>query len=168
MATPTNLWEIGPISNPRLAWGAKRGNRSHCCSTCGIALLTGEDSGFCCGPGGSKFGDVKPLPPLPPEYTTFIEDPRISHLSRVLNLLFSFASLETTQPFPHIEGPPGFLAIQGRVYHRVRPNHDNSAVRWLLYDGFLETAPPHQNASWFESIPTPWVDAFKRALLRVN
>ncbi|KAJ7934906.1 hypothetical protein B0H13DRAFT_1582765, partial [Mycena leptocephala] len=58
------------------------------------------------------------LPPLPPEYTIFIEDPRISHLSRILNLLLSFASLERTQPFPHIDRPPGFLAIHGRVYHR--------------------------------------------------
>ncbi|KAJ6540401.1 hypothetical protein B0H19DRAFT_885253, partial [Mycena capillaripes] len=118
MTAIPRTWEIGPIANPRLTWGAKRGTRSHCCTTCGISLLTGEQSGFCCGPGGSKFGDVRPLPPLPPEYTAFIDDPRISHLSRILNLMLSFASLETTQPFPHIDGPPGFMAIQGRVYHR--------------------------------------------------
>ena len=164
----TRTWEIGPIANPRLAWGAKRGAHSHCCTTCGISLLTGEQSGFCCGPGGSKFGEVKPLPPLPPEYTAFIDDPRISHLSRILNLMLSFASLETTQPFPQINGPPGFMAIQGRVYHRVRPNHSNSAVRWLLYDGFIQTTPPHQHADWFASIPPAWITAFKNALLRVN
>ncbi|KAJ7936742.1 hypothetical protein B0H13DRAFT_1459256, partial [Mycena leptocephala] len=71
-----------------------------------------------CGPGGSKFGDIRPLPPLPPEVSTFINDPRISHLSRMLNLLLSFASLETAQLFPEIDGPPGFMAIRGRVYHR--------------------------------------------------
>src|ERR1700761_2891021 len=73
-----------------------------------------EKSGFCCGPAGSRFHDVKPLPPLPPEYSIFINDPRISHLSRVLNLMLSFASLETTQPFPQSYGPPGFVAIISR------------------------------------------------------
>jgi hypothetical protein len=82
--------------------------------------------------------------------------------------MLSFASLETTQPFPRIDGPPGFMAIQGRVYHRVRPNHQNSAVRWLLYDGFLETPPPHQSADWFASIPPAWITVFKNALLRIN
>ncbi|KAJ7939821.1 hypothetical protein B0H13DRAFT_1586827 [Mycena leptocephala] len=80
---------------------------------------------------------------------TFINDPRISHLSRMLNLLLSFASLETTQPFPEIDGPPIFMAIQGRVYHRVHPNHQNSAVCWLLYDGFIDTVPPHRHSDWF-------------------
>jgi hypothetical protein len=108
------------------------------------------------------------LPPLTPEYTAFIDDPRISHLSRILNLMLSFASLETTQPFPQIDGPPGFIAIQGRVYHRVRPNHNNSAVRWLLHDGFLETNPPHQSSDWFASLPPDWITAFKNALLRIN
>ncbi|KAJ7785409.1 hypothetical protein B0H14DRAFT_2301466, partial [Mycena olivaceomarginata] len=114
----SSTWQIAPITNPRLALGAKRGAHSHFCTTCGISLLTGEQSGFCCGPGGSKLGEVRALPPLPPEYTAFIDDPRISHLSRILNLMLSFASLETTQPCPQIDGPPGFMAIQGRVYHR--------------------------------------------------
>ncbi|KAF8187305.1 hypothetical protein K438DRAFT_1442589, partial [Mycena galopus ATCC 62051] len=111
-------WDIGRISDPRLTWAAKRGAQVHCCKTCSIALLTGEQSGFCCGPGGSKFREIQPLPPLPPEFNIFLVDPRISHLSRVLNLMLSFASLETTQPFPQIDGPPSFIAIQGRVYHR--------------------------------------------------
>ncbi|KAJ7200397.1 hypothetical protein GGX14DRAFT_372382, partial [Mycena pura] len=111
-------WEIRAIADPRLTWGARRGAHTHCCTTCGTSLLTGKNSGFCCGPGGSKFGEVRPLPPLPPEYNTFIDDPNISRLSRILNLVLSFASLETTQPFPQNDGPPGFMAIQGRVYHR--------------------------------------------------
>lgn len=164
----TRTWEIGAISSPRLEWGARRGETSHRCKTCHISLLTGEQSGFCCGPGGARFGDVRPLPPLPPEYNTFLSDSRISHLSRLLNLILSFASLETTQRFPENDGPPGFMAIQGRVYHRVRPNHQNSAVRWLLYDGFLNTLPPHREADWFDMVPPEWVTAFKNALLRVN
>src|SRR6201996_1391211 len=165
---PSNTWEIGPVASTKLVWGARRGLHTHTCPTCGIQLLTGEKSGFCCGPAGSRFHDVKPLPPLPPEYSIFINDPRISHLSRVLNLMLSFASLETTQPFPQSYGPPGFVAIQGRVSHRVRPSHENSAVRWLLYDGFMECQPPHHNADWFASIPADWITAFKNSLLRIN
>ncbi|KAJ7923938.1 hypothetical protein B0H13DRAFT_1602123, partial [Mycena leptocephala] len=116
MTSPT--WHIGAIPDPRLTWGALRRGQSHRCTTCGVILLTGEQPGFCCGPGGSKFHDVRALPPLPPEFDIFLTDPRISHLSRILNLMLSFASLETTQPFPQIDGPPGFMAIQGRVYHR--------------------------------------------------
>ncbi|KAJ7309279.1 hypothetical protein DFH08DRAFT_757373, partial [Mycena albidolilacea] len=122
-----SAWQIGAISDPCLTWGAKRGDRIHSCKTCGIVLLTGEQLGFCCGPEGSKFHDIPPLPPLPPEFDIFLTDPRISHLSRILNLTLSFSSLETTQPFPQIDGPPGFMAIQGCVYHRVRPSHQNSA-----------------------------------------
>ncbi|KAJ7883664.1 hypothetical protein B0H14DRAFT_2339411 [Mycena olivaceomarginata] len=159
-------WEIRPVLDTRLTWGVKRGNHTHSCRTCGIILLTGESSGFRCGPNGARFNDVKPLPELPPEYSSFINDPRISHFSRILNLVLSFASLETTHPFPDVSGPPSFLAIQGRVYHRVRPSHENSAVRWLLYDGFLDTLPPH--TAWASTIPTEWIDTFKAALLRVN
>jgi hypothetical protein len=83
-----------------------------------------------------------------------------------LNLILSFASLETTHPFPEITGGPSFLAIQGRVYHRVRPSHDNSAVRWLLYDGFMETLPPH--SGWANTIPPEWISSLKSALFRIN
>ncbi|KAJ6518099.1 hypothetical protein C8R47DRAFT_960037, partial [Mycena vitilis] len=112
------IWNIEPISSTRLTWGERRRDNVHACRTCGIILLTGEKSGFCCGPNGSKFNDVKPLPALPIEFADFVNDPRISHLSRILNLVLSFASLETTHPFPEISGPPSFVAIQGRVYHR--------------------------------------------------
>jgi hypothetical protein len=65
-----------------------------------------------------------------------------------------------------MSGPPSFVAIQGRVYHRVRPSHENSAVRWLLYDGFMEALPPH--AAWASKIPAEWIDSLKTALVRVN
>ncbi|KAJ7307871.1 hypothetical protein DFH08DRAFT_719879, partial [Mycena albidolilacea] len=111
-------WRIEPISTTRLVWGDKRMGKTHACQTCGVLLLTGETSGFCCGPKGARFNDVKPLPPLPPEFETFINDHHISQSSRILKLVLSFASLETTHPFPEIPGPPSFIAIQGRVYHR--------------------------------------------------
>ncbi|KAI1781807.1 hypothetical protein LXA43DRAFT_907663, partial [Ganoderma leucocontextum] len=158
-------WAIGPISSPTLTWGARRGGREHKCLTCGIKLLTGEEAGFCCGPGGSRFSAISPLPPLPPEYIAFLNDPSISSLSRVLNLIFSFASLETTAQFGN-SNIPGFFAIGGRIYHRVRPSHKDSAVHWLLYDGFLRSKAPHQR--WADILPPPWIDAMQAALQAHN
>lgn len=83
-------------------------------------------------------------------------------------LIFSFASLETTHAFPDIAGPPGFVAIQGKIYHRIRPTHQNSAVRWLLHDGFMMNTAPHQNSDWASALPEVWKCAFRDALLRVN
>ncbi|KAH9948373.1 hypothetical protein B0H21DRAFT_690258, partial [Amylocystis lapponica] len=117
-ARDSNPWTIAAISSPRLQWAAVRGGHEHRCAFCGIALLSGETAGFCCGQAGKRLNDVPPLPPLPPEYDTFIHHPNVSAMSRSLNLVFSFASLETTAQFPEIRGPPGFLAIQGKVYHR--------------------------------------------------
>lgn len=97
----------------------------------------------------------------------FINDHRVSSLSRILNLLFSFASLETTQPFPDAAaGGPSFVAIQGKVYHRIRPTHLDSAVRWLLHDGFLQQNVPHHR--YAAAIPAQWINALRIALMRVN
>ena len=74
--------------------------------------------------------------------------------------------METTSNFPSLSGAPGFFAIQGRVYHRVWPMHQNSAVRWLLYDGFLRDTTLHVN--WISSLPDVWIEAVKWALLRAN
>lgn len=158
-------WEIGPISSPSLHWGEQRAGRLHACATCGLILLTGELPGFCCGRNGSQFYDVPPLPPLPPLIEDLTLHPDISALSRILNLIFSFASLETTHTFPDIAGPPGFVAIQGRVYHRIRPTHTNSAIRWLLYDGFIANTPHANHAS---TLPPTWIPAVRDALLSVN
>ncbi|PPR05450.1 hypothetical protein CVT24_007467 [Panaeolus cyanescens] len=162
----SNTWAIGPISDPKLKWGAVRNGHRHECPHCHILLLTGERPGFCCGKGGSRLNDVPSLPPLPPQYNVFINDPRISSLSRVLNLVFSFASLETTHAFPTISGGPSFVAIQGKVYHRIRPDHQNSAVRWFLHDGYMQTASPHNN--WASVLPDNWKAAFIAALQSVN
>jgi Helitron helicase-like domain at N-terminus len=150
--------------NTNLTWGSNHLGL-HRCRYCRIELLTGENSGFCCGLKGSRRDDVQPLPPPPPQYMQFINDSRISGLSRTLNLLFSFAALESTHPFPHIAGPPGFVAIQGKIYHRVRPSHRNSAVRWLLYDGFMGNIPHDELA---RKIPPDWIAALKSALLAYN
>jgi len=159
------VWLIGPISTPTLIWGEHRKGQPHVCKTCGIELLTGEESGFCCGPNGSRYYDVPPLPPLPPEIETIATHPQISTLSRILNLIFSFASLETTHAFPEFAGPPGFFAIQGHVYHRIRPTHHNSATRWLLFDGFIGNMPYSNLAT---SLPTDWIPSVRHALLSVN
>ena len=159
-------WRIGAIASPTLAWGAQRGTQQHRCRTCNIELLTGEYSGFCCGPHGSRVASIQPLPPLPVEYSVFMNHPKISSLSRIVNLIVSFASLETTANFPSINGPPGFFAIQGRVYHRVRPDHHNSAVRWLLHDGFMQQHVPHQDHA--STLPDGWINAITTALLHHN
>ncbi|CDO69901.1 hypothetical protein BN946_scf184884.g60 [Trametes cinnabarina] len=166
ITTGKNVWRLGAISSPSLKWGELRQGQHHQCPTCHIILLTGEKPGFCCGPKGRRYTDVAPLPPLPFEYEVFIHHPKLSFLSRTLNLVFSFASLETTAEFPRFEGDPGFVAIQGRIYHRIRPQHTNSAVRWLLYDGFLSSTAPH--ADLLPSLPAPWIDTVRSVLLRVN
>lgn len=159
-------WLIGPISTPKLEWGTNRNGAIHKCPICEVILLTGESPGFCCGPRGSKFTDVPALPPLPDEYNTFINHPDISKQSRKLNLVFSFASLETTHAFPNIHGGPSFVAIEGKIYHRVRPNHNSSAVKWLLHDGFSLNHAPFPNLA--VQIPSTWKESFRAALTRVN
>lgn len=159
-------WEIGPISSPHLQWGTIVNNRSttRMCKICGVILLTGERSGFCCGPNGNRFALIPSLPPLPPEYDTIINDQNISRLSRRLNLIFSFAALESSHTFP-TPGNPSFIAISGRIYHRLRSGADaNSAVNWLLYDGFDPSVAPHNDAS----IPPHWITLLRECFLRVN
>lgn len=161
-----SLWKIGPISSPRLQWGVVTNNRgsTHACRICGVILLTGERPGFCCGRNGDRFALIPPLPPLPPEYNTIVNDPSISRLSRRLNLIFAFAALESSHVFP-TPGNPSFIAMSGRLYHRIRSRPDvNSAVRWLLYDGFDATSAPHNDTS----IPPHWITLLRQCLLRIN
>ncbi|TFK67605.1 hypothetical protein BDN72DRAFT_748301, partial [Pluteus cervinus] len=103
------------ISSPRMKWGGPNGQRR--CPNCGLQLLTGEKPGFCCRP-RRQSSRPQPLPPLPDEFAPFLCHPDLSRLSRVLNLVFSFASLETTHPFPAMDRARSFVSIQGRVYHR--------------------------------------------------
>jgi len=74
--------------------------------------------------------------------------------------------METTHPFPTPTGGHGFVSIQGKVYHRIRSSHYNSAIRWLLHDGFLQHLPPHVN--WASTIPSAWKTALTNALTRLN
>ena len=113
----TETWQIAGFSTPKLTWGHVWRNRVNACPHCHVILLSGENAGFCCGPNG-KYGRTIPrLPPLPDEYDAFLNDPRLSGSSRPLNLLFSFASMETSEPFPDNFGQHAFVSIQGRVYH---------------------------------------------------
>ncbi|EAU89532.2 hypothetical protein CC1G_02421 [Coprinopsis cinerea okayama7 len=102
---------------PPMQWGAVRNGRRHECPYCKVILLTGEIPGFCCGTRGSRLQDVPPLPPLPDEFNIFLNHPQISKVSRALNLIFSFASLETTHDFPSYSGSAMF-AIQGKIIHK--------------------------------------------------
>ncbi|KIJ29564.1 hypothetical protein M422DRAFT_121412, partial [Sphaerobolus stellatus SS14] len=89
------------------------------CQFCNTLLLTGErNGGVCCGQCGKYAHIVPEIPPLPVQFLWLATQPNISFLSRKLNLLFSFAAMETSESFPHLTGPLGFVAIQGQVYHR--------------------------------------------------
>ncbi|KAF8484237.1 hypothetical protein JB92DRAFT_2762334 [Gautieria morchelliformis] len=135
--------KTGPISTPSFSWGEIRQDHAHECPYCHLSLLTGERPGFCCGDKGSQLIDVSPLLALPPKFDVFLNDLDISPKSRILNLIFSFASMETTAQFPGWHGPPVYFAIQGHVYHPLRLTATNSAVRWLLYDSFMRQTTPH-------------------------
>ena len=89
-------WFICPIPPTNLKWGALSGGYQHQCSFCGIILLTGERTCFCCGKDGIHLDEVPLLLPLPIQYSAFLNDPNILHLSHILNLIFSFASFEST------------------------------------------------------------------------
>ncbi|KAJ3819238.1 hypothetical protein F5880DRAFT_1490006, partial [Lentinula raphanica] len=116
---PAVTWSFGAVSAPTFTWGAVRGGKAHVCTYCGVELLTGEQSGFCCGPKGKFANAVPRLPDLPAEFETFIHERNFSSQSRVMNMIFSFASLQTTHSFPSFTGnTPSFVAIKGRVYHQ--------------------------------------------------
>jgi hypothetical protein len=154
-------WHIVIGGHPPFQW-------NHSCSNCGIQLLSTErDSngrGFCCRDPNSNRHQYRLLPALPPQIDAIAGEHAISGQSRSLNLIFSFASLETTANFPVVPG--GFIAIQGKVYHRIRPHHASSAVRWILYDGFENASAPH--TAIFASLPPHWIDAVRDALTHSN
>ena len=166
MPCSSSTWAVREMPRVRLTWGATHKGRVHKCPTCDVMLLTGETPGFCCGHAGQHFAKVPHLPPLPTEFNSLITHPDISHSSRILNLIFSFAALETTHPFPSLPGSRSFFAIQGKIYHRIRPTHPNSCIRWLLYDGFMaKNCPFHE---WASSLPPSWIRSIKKALKRHN
>ena len=68
---------------------------------------------------------------------------------------------------PDTPGNPSFVAIAGRVYHHIRTDpHDDTAVRWILYDGFSDTGIPHRSQA--RDIPSSWIDAVRTSLIRHN
>ncbi|KAF8575515.1 hypothetical protein K439DRAFT_1623533 [Ramaria rubella] len=74
--------------------------------------------------------------------------------------------MESTAKFPVFNGPPGYFAIEGKLFHHFRSTHQNSAVRWLLYNGFMHSFAPHQQ--WINVLPVEWVTVMKEVMLRVN
>lgn len=148
---------IGPIRVINLTWGRR-------CQYCGIKLLTGESGGFCCGSRGKHLSGVPSLPRQAPEIEWLYTQPNISRMSRKLNLMFSFAAMETTGAFARPPGPDGFLAIEGKVYHRLRPEKVGMGLRWVLYDAYDASRAPNFSLS----LPSQWVDVVKRVLMRDN
>ena len=154
---PDMTWNIGRIKVTRLNWG-------RFCGFCGVRLLTGELKGFCCGKNGKHLPKVSRLPAQSEEIKWLAMQPNISYLSRRLNLLFSFAAMETTGSMERLSGPDGFLAIEGKVYHRLRPEVKGTGLRWVLYDGYDRDSTPHGG----RQVPLHWVDVLKQALIRDN
>lgn len=72
--------------------------------------------------------------------------------------------METTGSFCRLPGPDGFLAIEGKVYHRLQPEKTGMGLRWLLYDGYDNSCTPNHALS----LPAIWLDVVKRALTRDN
>ena len=138
----------------------------HRCQICNIELLMGKCAGFCCGVGGKHFANTTPLPPVPPQHAAFINHPDISTMSHVLNPIFSFTSMETIHLFLMVPGPLGFIAIQGCIYHCLRPNHQKLVVHWLLYDGFMHNMVPFKDLA--QTLPLNWINALRNALLAYN
>ena len=164
----SDTWKIAPISTPRLSWGSSVNNRAadRRCRTCGIELLTGEKTGFCCGPNGNRYSSIQPLPALPDEFDTFLRSPDISRLSRKLNLIFSFAAMESTHASP-TPGNPSFVVVAGRIYHRIRMRpQDDTAIRWMLYDGFEDSSIPHHTQA--RDIPSSWIRTVRTSLTQHN
>ena len=58
--------------------------------------------------------------------------------------------------------------MAGWLYHRIRADHQDSAIRWLLYDGFSNDNIPYANTEWAKKLPSLWVKAVQDALLDVN
>ena len=166
MSNDQTTWIARKVPPVILQWGAVRAGVRHKCHRCSVILLTGERAGFCCGANGIHLNDVPLLPPLPIEFDTFLNHPDISRLSRIVNLIFSLASMESTHPFPSLHGPPAFFAVQGKLYHRIRPRHPNSALRWILFDGFMDDKHPYENLA--ANLPSGWLSSVRNALQRIN
>jgi hypothetical protein len=157
-----NTWDTPP-THPniyRVTWNRR-------CRFCNVSLLSTEvstaRSAFCCG-GEQRQHRYTALPPYPSSLADILSDPHISSKSRALNLVFSFASMETDAVFPNIVN--GFVAIQGKLYHRIRPTHQSSAIRWILYDGFEDRNVPHP--SHYSNLSSVWIDVVRHALMTRN
>ena len=63
--------------------------------------------------GGKYFANTTPLPPLPPQYTAFINHPDISTMSCILNLIF-FVHINEDHTFvPNSTRPSGIHCYSG-------------------------------------------------------
>jgi hypothetical protein len=110
------------------------------------------------------------LPDLPDGFNLFLRNPKISAMSHLLNVVFSFTALECTHQFPTFEnGPPAFVTIAGQIYHCIWPSHLNSVIKWFLYDGFLQNLDVlHSHSDWARTIPPTWIHVVANALITVN
>ena len=70
--------------------------------------------------------------------------------------------METTHKFSDFHSMPAFVAVQGKIYHYVWLSHEQSAMHWLLHDGFMLENIPHSNLALM--LPSACAPAVRAAL----
>lgn len=87
----------------------------------------GKRPSFCYGNCNCYAYSIPSLPALPAQYADLIQHSQISSLSCKLNLISIDVNEKTTHAFP-ISSAQGMVAVQGKVYYRICPSHDNLAI----------------------------------------
>jgi len=116
--------------------------RRAACRYCGVKTFTKEKKSFCCNCGKAVL-PLRYIPRVPRELKRLYKHKNFSKESRKLNNMFSFASIGTHptrsndgRGFLHFQGStPSFVALQGRVTHRIIPaDIPTSPLMYYFYD----------------------------------
>jgi hypothetical protein len=130
-------------------------------------VLTGEDTHdrcFVCGPHGSH--RLSPLPPYPPEWSTFLHHQTLGSLSRTFNNVFTMTALGVYDgDFMHFDSGISAVTLAGGwTYHRLIPATEGQhAIRWFIYDPATFLSEGLRN-----NIPSSWIQSAQQGLQRVN
>ena len=130
-----NTWKIGPVISPALEWGEWQGNSYHRCRICNIELLTVNVWGF-----AVVLAENNSITQCPSHLSLH----NTPHLSTILIFLQSLEFLTSYFPLSkwrrhtrsqqYLAHLVLLLFRAAYMYRWLWPNHDNSAVHWLLYD----------------------------------
>jgi hypothetical protein len=103
-----------------------------------------------CGRNVQHLNDVPPLPPSLVEYDMFINDPRISSFSQILNLIFSFMLMRLPTLYMRSHKFPwyfcDFIRFSNRHWNsRLKPHFASAAQPCHLMSA---SCPPHTASHW--------------------